>query len=89
MGKIDKRNRLDEEVFSYHVTKNQTVIITWLGKQVKVLKGKEAEKFLAKEAQAVTKKDIQLLLAKATGNFKRGKNKSAGALVSSDRQKRS
>ncbi|WP_374702785.1 MULTISPECIES: hypothetical protein [Bacillaceae] len=56
------------------MTKNQSVIIYWLGKQGKVLKGREAEKLLASEAQAVTKKDIQLLLAKATGNFKRGKN---------------
>lgn len=73
MENVDKRNRLDEEVFSYLVTKNQSVIIYWFGKQGKVLKGREAEKFPASEAQTV-KKDIQLLLAKAAGNFKRGKN---------------
>ncbi|WP_308635726.1 hypothetical protein [Paenibacillus silvisoli] len=72
MGNIDKRNRLDETVFSYQLTKNNTVLIDWFGKQVKMLKGKEAQKFLEKMAQAESHKDQQLVMAKITGNFKRG-----------------
>ena len=44
MGNIDKRNRLDEAPFSYRETNNNTVHIDYYGKQVKLLKGKDAEK---------------------------------------------
>ncbi|WP_088052092.1 hypothetical protein [Virgibacillus dakarensis] len=72
MGQIDKRNRLDEESFSYRVTKNNTVFIDWQNKQVKILKGKEAKKFLNKINRVRDEKELQLLMAKITGNFKRG-----------------
>lgn len=36
---VDKRMRLEEEPFSYRVTKNNTVFIEYFGKQVKILKG--------------------------------------------------
>ncbi|GIN40914.1 MULTISPECIES: hypothetical protein [Heyndrickxia] len=75
MGNIDKRNRLEDEVFTYRISKNNTIFIDWYGKQVKILKGKEAEKLLSKITQAVNEKEIQLLLAKVTGNFKRGNEK--------------
>ncbi|WP_188456315.1 hypothetical protein [Virgibacillus oceani] len=69
---IDKRNRLDGDLFRYSVTKNNTIFIDYEGKQVKVLKGKQAEKLLTKIDQAADEKAVQLLLAKVTGNFKRG-----------------
>ncbi|MEI5908626.1 hypothetical protein WAK64_16380 [Bacillus spongiae] len=72
MSNIDKRNRLDEDPFSYRVTKSNMVFIDFNGKQVKVIKGKEAEKLLAKLNAAEGEKDVQLILAKITGNFKRG-----------------
>lgn len=72
MGDIDKRNRLDEALFSYKVTKNNTVLIDYYGKQVKLLKGKDAEKILEKIKIAEDEKAVQLILAKITGNFKRG-----------------
>ncbi|MCI1592251.1 hypothetical protein [Heyndrickxia oleronia] len=75
MGNIDKRNRLEDEVFTYRISKNNTIFIDWYGKQVKIIKGKEAEKLLSKITQAVNEKEIQLLLAKVTGNFKRGNEK--------------
>ncbi|TDL83114.1 hypothetical protein [Peribacillus frigoritolerans] len=75
MKNIDKRNRLNDEMFSYQLTKDQAVLISWYGKQIKVLKGKAAAKFLANAEKAETDIDIQLLLAKATGNFKRGNEK--------------
>ncbi|RXI96236.1 hypothetical protein DS745_21080 [Anaerobacillus alkaliphilus] len=78
MGNIDKRNRLNESPFSYRVNKDNTVFLEYEGKQVKILKGKDAEKFLSKINSATNAKEIQLILAKITGNFKRGneRNKS-------------
>ncbi|MGP4079429.1 hypothetical protein ACTWQL_05890 [Pseudalkalibacillus sp. R45] len=72
MGNIDRRSRLDEEPFSYRVTKNNTVFIEYYGKQVKTLKGKDGEKFLKKMNAAENEKEEQLIMAKVTGNFKRG-----------------
>ncbi|MGE8205503.1 hypothetical protein ACQKP0_13155 [Heyndrickxia sp. NPDC080065] len=72
MDNIDKRNRLDENPFSYLVTKNNVVLIKYLGIQVKMLKGKEAEKILKRINAANNEKEVQLILAKVTGNFKRG-----------------
>jgi len=74
MSNIDKRNRLDEEVFTYRQTKDNKVLIYWMGKQVTILSGKQAEKFLARIANAEFK-EAQLIMAKATGNFKRGNEK--------------
>jgi hypothetical protein len=77
MGNIDKRKRLEKEVFTYRVTKNNTVFIDYNGRQVTTLKGKEAEKILNKINQAPSDYEVQLILAKVTGNFKRGNEKDA------------
>jgi len=74
LDNIDKRNRLEEEPFSYKVSKDNKVFIFWEKKQVKILRGKESEKFLAKIANADTF-ESQLIMAKITGNFKRGNEK--------------
>jgi len=73
---IDKRNRLSEEPFTYEITKKGTVAIYYEGKQIKVVKENEAERLLAKihEAEQQTI-EVQLLLPKMTGNFKRGNEK--------------
>lgn len=72
MNNVDKRNRLNENPFSYQITKDNTVFIEFQGKRVKILKGKEAEKFLERIEDAEDEKEEQLILAKITGNFKRG-----------------
>ncbi|MGX6443920.1 hypothetical protein ACWM35_11960 [Neobacillus sp. K501] len=72
MDNIDKRNRLGEEPFCFRVTKDNTVFLDYNGKQVKILKGKEAEKFLKKIESAENEMAKQLIMAKITGNFKRG-----------------
>ncbi|MEK3954806.1 hypothetical protein [Psychrobacillus sp. FSL K6-1464] len=76
MSEIDKRNRLSEEPFTYQITKNGTVTINYKGKQIKVVKDKEAEHLIAR-IKAVENNilEVQLLLAKITGNFKRGNEK--------------
>ncbi|MCG3089680.1 hypothetical protein [Sporosarcina cyprini] len=72
MNTIDKRNRLGEEPFQYRVSKDNTVFLDYYGRQVKILKGKEAEKFLKRIHAAEDTTEEQLIMAKVTGNFKRG-----------------
>jgi hypothetical protein len=68
---VDKRHRLDEEPFSYRITKDNKVFIAWQGKQVMILTGKKAQRFM-EAINALDHKQAQLALAKLTGNFKRG-----------------
>ncbi|EJQ97748.1 hypothetical protein [Bacillus cereus] len=72
MKKTDKRNRLDDMMFHYRVTKNNIVTIEYYGKQIMILKGNDVEKFLNKITRANNEKEKQLIMAKITGNFKRG-----------------
>lgn len=67
----DKTNKLDEEVFSFRATKDAKVFLFWNGKQVMILKGNSAQKFLRDIVDA-DEKEAQLLMARITGNFKRG-----------------
>jgi hypothetical protein len=68
---IDRREKLHEAPFDFRVTKNSRVLITWHGKQVKTLSGNAAQK-LINALPALDDHGVQLALAKATGNFKRG-----------------
>ena len=74
MGEIDKRGKLEEEPFSYHVSKDKKVFIYWNGKLVMTLKEKDSDKFLAR-IENVEGKEAQLIMAKVTGNFKHGNEK--------------
>lgn len=78
MTNIDKRNRLGDEPFNYRVTKDNTVFLEYNGRQVKVLKGTEAEKFLKRICVADNTTEEQLIMAKITGNFKRGNERKTG-----------
>ncbi len=71
MDEVDKKNRFDEEVFSYRATKEGRIFLFWQGKQVKILKGPAAQKFL-QDIVNENQKGAQLVMAKVTGNFKRG-----------------
>jgi hypothetical protein len=62
---------MEEEVFTYRISKDDKVFICWHGKQVMILKGKEAQRFISK-TEILSNKVLQLLMAKVTGNFKRG-----------------
>lgn len=72
LKKTDKRNRLDDMMFHYRVTKNNMILIEYYEKQITTLKGNDAEKFLNKINRANNEKEKQLIMAKITGNFKRG-----------------
>jgi len=71
MGEIDQRDRLAETPFDFRTNKAGSVFISWEGKQVKILQGKAAQKFLAK-IDGLDDLAAQLVMAKETGNFKRG-----------------
>ena len=71
MSQIDKRGRLQAEPFAYRVTKNGKVFIEYEGRTVTTLQGKPAQKFVQRIATA-SAEDAQLIMAKLTGNFKRG-----------------
>lgn len=60
--------------FSYRTSKDGKVFIAWEGRQVVVLKGERAKTFLQRVTGA-TEARQQLIMAKATGNFKRGNEK--------------
>lgn len=70
-GKSDARGRLDEQPFSFRATKDGRVMISYHGKQVTVLSGKDAERFLSR-IDGADAKQAQLIMAKATGHFKHG-----------------
>ncbi len=73
---IDQRNALDDEPFEYTVRKDNKIEIHWNKRPVMFVKGKQAEDLL-KKLSRVEGKDVQLLLAKITGNFKCGNEKLA------------
>ena len=59
------------EVFSYTQTKGGKVFISWEGRTVTTLAGDRAATFLAR-ADGLDTEGLQHLMARATGNFKRG-----------------
>lgn len=54
--------------FEYTVRKNGDIIITHHGRQATTLRGRQAEGFLKK----LEERDGQELMARMTGNYKRG-----------------
>lgn len=75
-GKTDARGMLAEEPFSYSATKDGKVFVSCHGKRVTILQGKEAERFLTR-IDSADAQQAQLIMAKCTGNFKRGNEKMA------------
>ena len=58
-------------VFSYAETKNGKVFIAWEGRRVTTLAGEAARRFRSR-AEGLDAEGLQQLMARATGNFKRG-----------------
>jgi hypothetical protein len=71
MSKIDKHGELGKFPFSYRATKDGFVFLEFHGATVKTISGENAKKFL-KKIDALEGLELQLVLAKLTGNFKRG-----------------
>jgi hypothetical protein len=66
----------EADPFDFSTGKNALVAIRWQGQHVTTLRGKDAARFLARIA-ATDAAGAQLLMAKATGNFKRGNERLA------------
>ena len=60
-----------EDQFDWSAAKNGTVSIRWQGRVVTILRGTDAVRFQARIA-ATDAAGGQLVMAKVTGNFKRG-----------------
>lgn len=61
----------DDEAFGYRERKDGEVVISWYGRPVVTLRGSRAEKFRSGIAKREGR-EARLLMARATGNFKRG-----------------
>ena len=75
---VDRRGKLAEQPFSYRVTKDGKVMMSWGGRVVKTVAGAAGER-LAAQLAAASEDEQQLLLAKATGHFKHGTERSGDA----------
>jgi len=71
MTRRDARNRFAEDVFTYQVTKDGKVLISWDGKLVTTMAGASARKLITK-IESADRLEVQHLLARATGHFKHG-----------------
>lgn len=67
----DARNRFDEDVFEYKVTKDGKVLIWADGRVVTTVVGKNAAKLITR-LEAADRREVQHLLARATGHYKHG-----------------
>ncbi len=68
----DARGRLVDDPFDHRVTKSGEVMISRGGRTVMTVGGRAAAKLLRALEIAATDTEQQLVLAKATGNYKRG-----------------
>ena len=67
----DVTDPLADEPFDWTATKDGRVRLSHRGRLIVTLVGKKAERFLSR-IEGVDSRRAQLLMAKATGNFKRG-----------------
>ena len=71
MGDTDARGRLVDDPFSWRETKSGELMISRGGRVVQTLGGPAAAKLL-KALGPADEQQEQLILAKSTGNYKRG-----------------
>ena len=62
--------------FSYRITKDNRILISWCGQQVVIVTGARAAKLMAQLTNS-NPEEQQMLLARITGNFKRGNERPA------------
>lgn len=71
MGARPTRAGRNDLTFAWQATKDGRVRISWRGRVVTTLTGAAAARFLH-QAEGADEEAAQLLMARATGNFKRG-----------------
>jgi len=67
---VDKRGKLEDEPFTVKLTRDK-VLIEFRGRLVRTLTGADADQIRAAR-KAGDEAAVQLLVARKTGNFKRG-----------------
>jgi hypothetical protein len=67
-----KKDRLDEEQFTYKMNRDGTMFVYWNGKHVRTYSGNKAAEILEEIEAATSDREVQFALARVTGNFKRG-----------------
>ncbi len=70
------KDLMDEQSFTYRVTKDQKVFISYNSKQVMVVTKNRARE-LIEDLEFADEEEEQYLLARITGNFKRGNEREA------------
>jgi len=70
-------NEGSTDLFEYRVTKDQKILIYWDNRLVVTLANEKAKKFLRQMDAAGA--DPQLIMARFTGNFKRGNEREGKA----------
>lgn len=68
---MDARGRLESDPFDYRITKAGAVIISRGGREVVTVGGASARRLAAQLASS-DERGEQLLLARVTGNYRRG-----------------
>jgi len=72
-----RRTSIDDAAFAYRTRKSGEVEISYHGCPVTTLRGNYAAKFTSR-IEGVGDSEAQLLMARITGNFKRGNERRAG-----------
>ena len=73
----DARGELQDGRFEYRAQKDGRVVVSWYGRAVTTLAGQDAKRFLGRVA-GLSDHDAQLLMARATGDFRRGNERRGG-----------
>lgn len=76
MSENSEKNPLEDCPFSFRTYKNGSVSVFYKEREVTILKGKNAENFLSK-VESAEDLEAQMVMAKITGNFKRGNERQA------------
>lgn len=67
----DARGALLDGRFEFRALKDGRVVVSWYGRPVTTLAGRDAERFLAR-VEGLEEHAAQLVMARVTGNFRRG-----------------
>ncbi len=73
----ERRTSIEDAAFHFQVRKNGEAVISYHGKPVSTLRGKDAAKFTSRISN-LEGREAQLLMARVTGNFKRGNERESG-----------
>ena len=74
----DRRGRLTTDPFTHHVSKDGTVRVSRGGRVIATIGGPRRDRLIRAIEAATSAEDVQQLLARATGNYRRGNERTTG-----------